>query len=37
MKSIATATVSKNWPIVLIGGGIALYSLIMVAVLNMLN
>lgn len=37
MKSIATATVSKNWPIVLIGGGIALYSLIMVAVLSMLN
>lgn len=37
MKSIATATVTKNWPIVLVGGGIALYSLIMVVVLNTLN
>lgn len=37
MKSIATATVTKNWPIVLIGGGIALYSLAMVVVLSVLN
>ncbi len=37
MKSIATATVSKNWPIFLIGGGIALYSLLMVTVMSMLN
>ena len=37
MKSIATATVSKNWPIFLIGGGIALYSLLMVVVMSMLN
>lgn len=37
MKSIATATVSKNWPVFLIGGGIALYSLLMVVVMSMLN
>jgi CBS domain-containing protein len=37
MKSIATATVTKNWPFFLIGGGIALYSLIMVVVISMLN
>jgi hypothetical protein len=37
MKSIATATVSKNWATFLIGGGVALYSLIMVAVVKMLN
>jgi CBS domain-containing protein len=37
MKSIATATISKNWAIILIGGGIALYSIVMVVVLNMLN
>ena len=37
MKSIATATISKNWAVFLIGGGIALYSLIMVAVFSMLN
>lgn len=34
MKAIATATVFKNWPIVLIGGGVALYTLLMVLVLN---
>ena len=34
MRSIATATVSKNWAVFLIGGGIALYSLIMVVVVN---
>ena len=37
MKSIATATVTKNWPFFLIGGGIALYSLVMVVVVSMLN
>jgi len=37
MKSIATATVTKNWPFFLIGGGVALYSLIMVVVVSMLN
>jgi CBS domain-containing protein len=37
MKSIATATVSKNWPVFLIGGGIALYSLLMVVVMSMLT
>ena len=37
MKSIATATVSKNWYFFLIGGGVALYSLIMVAVMSGLN
>jgi CBS domain-containing protein len=37
MKSIATATVSKNWAVLLIGGGIALYTVIMVIVLNMIN
>jgi CBS domain-containing protein len=37
MKSIATATVFKNWPLFLIGGGIALYSLFMVVVINMFN
>jgi|TARA_B110000093_G_scaffold7989_1_gene7697 hypothetical protein len=35
MKSIAT--VSKNWPFFLISGGIALYSLLMVIVMSMLN
>jgi CBS domain-containing protein len=34
MKSIATATVTKNWPFFLIGGGVALYSLLMVVVLR---
>jgi hypothetical protein len=37
MKSITIATVSKNWPVFLIGGGIALYSLLMVVVMSMLN
>jgi CBS domain-containing protein len=37
MKSIATATVSKNWPVFSLGGGIALYSLLMVVVMSMLN
>lgn len=34
MRSIATATVFKNWAIFLIVGGIALYSLIMVVVVS---
>jgi CBS domain-containing protein len=34
MKSIATASVVKNWPFFLIGGGVALYSLLMVVVLR---
>lgn len=34
MRSIAKASVFKNWPLVLIGGGIAVYSLLMVIVLN---
>ena len=33
MKSIATATVIKNWPLFLIGGGITLYSMVMVMVM----
>ncbi|MEJ6402586.1 CBS domain-containing protein [Yoonia sp. 2307UL14-13] len=37
MKSIATATVTKNWPFFLIGGGIALYSIVMVVVIGMMN
>lgn len=37
MRSMATATVSKGWPLFLIGGGIALYSLVMVIVMSMLN
>ncbi len=37
MKSIATATVSKNWGVFLIGGGIALYSIIMIVVMNMMK
>jgi len=37
MRTIATATVSKNWPLFLIGGGIALYSLLMVIVVSMMN
>ena len=37
MKSIATASVSKNWSVFLIGGGIALYFLFMVVVMSMLN
>jgi CBS domain-containing protein len=34
MKTIATATVFKNWPIFLIGGGIALYTLLMMIVMR---
>lgn len=37
MKSIATATVTKNWPFFLIGGGVALYSLLMVVVISSIN
>ena len=37
MKSIASATVFKNWPIFLIGGGIALYTLLMLIIVKMLN
>ncbi|MGJ8622809.1 MAG: hypothetical protein ACSHW1_08525 [Yoonia sp.] len=37
LKSIATATVSKNWPLYLIGGGVALYSIVMVLVLGSMN
>ena len=37
MKSIATATVSKNWPLFLIGGGIAIYSLVLILVISMMN
>jgi CBS-domain-containing membrane protein len=37
MKSIATATVSKNWATFLIGGGIALYSLAMIILVSMMN
>jgi CBS domain-containing protein len=34
LKSIATATITKNWAPFLIGGSVALYSLIMVVVLR---
>ncbi len=37
MRTIATATVTKNWPLFLIGGGIALYSIIMIVVLSALG
>jgi len=37
MKSIATATVTKNWPLFLIGGGIAIYSLVLILVISMMN
>ena len=37
MKSIATATVSKNWGVFLIVGGIALYSIVMIVVMNMMK
>jgi CBS domain-containing protein len=37
MKSIATATVMRNWGGVLIGGGIALYSLLMVVVMRVIS
>ena len=34
MKSMATATVTKNWPWFLIGGSIVLYSIVMVFVIS---
>lgn len=37
MRSIATATVSKNWAVFLIGGGIALYSIIMIILVSSLT
>ncbi|GLQ23090.1 hypothetical protein GCM10007853_09640 [Algimonas ampicilliniresistens] len=37
MKSIAKATVFKNWYIFMIGGGIALYSLLMVLIMTMIT
>ncbi len=37
MKSIATATVMRNWAVFLIGGGIALYSLLMVVVMKVIS
>ena len=37
MKSMATATVSKNWAVFLIGGGIALYSLVTIIVVKMMG
>ena len=37
MKSIATATLSKNWAVFLIAGGVALYSLIMIIVVSMIK
>ena len=37
MKSIATATVSKNWAMFLIGGGIAIYSIVMFIVFSLIK
>jgi CBS domain-containing protein len=37
MRSIATATVTKNWPFFMIGGGIALYTLLMVLVIGLIS
>lgn len=37
MKSIATATLSKNWAVFLIAGGVALYSLTMIIVVSMIK
>jgi len=37
MRSIATATISRNWAIALIGGGIAIYSVIMVILVSSLS
>lgn len=34
LKSITTATISKNWAPFLIGGGIALYSIVMIIVMR---
>lgn len=36
LRTIATATITKNWAPFLIGGGVALYSLIMIVVLRSL-
>ncbi len=37
MRSMATATVGRNWPYFLIGGGIALYSIVMVIVIGVIS
>jgi CBS domain-containing protein len=37
MRSIATATVTKNWPFFMIVGGIALYTLLMVLVIGLIS
>ncbi|MEM8789452.1 MAG: CBS domain-containing protein [Pseudomonadota bacterium] len=37
LRTMATATVTRNWPYFLIGGGIALYSILMVIVLRMVG
>jgi signal-transduction protein with cAMP-binding, CBS, and nucleotidyltransferase domain len=37
MKSIATATVVKNWLLFLIGGGVTLYSIVVVIVIGIVN
>lgn len=37
MKSIATATISKNWAVFLIGGGIAIYSVVIIALVSSLT
>ena len=37
VKTMATATISKNWATFLIGGSVALYSLIMIVVVKSLN
>lgn len=36
-RNMTTATVSKNWAVFLIGGGVALYTIIMIIVLGMVN
>ncbi|QFT91398.1 Inosine-5'-monophosphate dehydrogenase [Roseovarius sp. THAF9] len=37
VKSIATATISKNWAVFLIGGGIAVYSVVIIALVSSLS
>jgi len=37
LRSIATATVTKNWPFFLIGGGVGLYTLAMMVVMRSVN
>ncbi len=37
MRAMGKATVTKNWPYFLIGGGIALYSIVMVIVLGVVR